>query len=181
MFITGIYRDIRPESEHFFNHLMILLSFGIIVEKFSIGWLKNRNGCTHFKLQKFIELDMRREALRKPQWEVCLPAYSIENYRQHYFLNDFEWLMYKIMGNLKNKEGEFYVKQPIEEQTSKAFGDFVPYKSAIRIKDMISFSVKFDCGSRETRKETTDEDFKILKQKDYDYEAVSVLRKFKIE
>jgi hypothetical protein len=49
------------------------------------------------------------------------------------------------------------------------------------MRDMIFFSVKFDCGSRETTKDTTDEDYELLKQKNYDYEAVSVLRKFKIE
>lgn len=85
------------------------------------------------------------------------------------------------MGDKKDPKGQFYVKQPTDKPTTRAFGDFVPYKSAIRMRDMIFFSVKFDCGSRETTKDTTDEDYELLKQKDYDYEAVSVLRKFKIE
>jgi hypothetical protein len=45
---------------------MIGMTIGMIIERYSIEWLKNRFGCTHSRLQKFIELDMRREALRKP-------------------------------------------------------------------------------------------------------------------
>jgi hypothetical protein len=60
-----------------------------MIERVAINWLKNRFGCTHFKLQKFAELDQRREALRY-DWDCVNPAYDIERYRQHYFRNDFD-------------------------------------------------------------------------------------------
>lgn len=64
---------------------------GLAVERFSINWLMNRLGCTHFKLQKFCELDQRHEALRN-NWDIVNPTYDIERYRRHYFRNDFTQL-----------------------------------------------------------------------------------------
>ena len=120
-FILGIWKDERTVIDangvetkpykYFYHYTFIGLLVGILFEKFSIAWLKNRHGCTHYRLQKFIELDMRREALRKPQWDVCLPAYDFTRYKKHYFLNDFDKLMYKIMGKRKDEEGNFYVQQ----------------------------------------------------------------------
>lgn len=66
-----------------------LLLVGLAIERVAINWLKNRFGCTHFKLQKFTELDVRREALRY-DWDIVNPKYNPENYRKHYFMNDFE-------------------------------------------------------------------------------------------
>lgn len=34
-----------------------MLLFGLAIERVAINWLENRFGCTHFKLQKFTELD----------------------------------------------------------------------------------------------------------------------------
>jgi hypothetical protein len=80
LFIGGIYKDGRPEYRHFYNCTYGSLIFGLIIERLSITWLKNRFGCTHNKLQKFLELDMRREALRN-NWEICPPPYGVERYR----------------------------------------------------------------------------------------------------
>lgn len=66
-----------------------LLLLGLTVERIAINWLDNRFGCTHFKLQKFAELDERRRAIRY-DWDVPNPKYDVEQYRSHYFRNDFE-------------------------------------------------------------------------------------------
>lgn len=65
-----------------------LMVLGLAVERFAINWLMNRFGCTHFKLQKFCELDQRREAIRY-DWDIPNPTYDVERYRRHYFRNDF--------------------------------------------------------------------------------------------
>jgi hypothetical protein len=52
---------------------------------------------------------MRREALRKPQWEILLPKYDINRYRQHYFLNNYDQMMKRILGDRKDPQGNFYV------------------------------------------------------------------------
>ena len=44
----------------YFNKVTFIgLGIGIVIEKMSISWLNNRMGCTHYRLQKFIELDVR--------------------------------------------------------------------------------------------------------------------------
>jgi hypothetical protein len=72
--------------------LMIgMLLLGLAIERVAINWLENRFGCTHFKLQKFTELDQRREAIRY-DWDIVNPKYDVERYRHHYFRNDFDEL-----------------------------------------------------------------------------------------
>jgi hypothetical protein len=108
--------DERPGSSKFifiqFGGMMI----GLIMERQSINWLKNRFGCTHFKLQKFIEVDNRREGLRY-NWEINAPKYDIENYRKHYFLNDFDDIKFKIEGrkNTQNNSQQNITEQQVEE------------------------------------------------------------------
>jgi len=125
LFILGIWKDVRTRVDengdeyqpykHFYLIIYVGLTTGILFEKFSISWLKNRHGCTHYRLQKFIELDMRREALRGSKWgDGILPAYDINHYKKHYFLNDYDKLMCKIMGDRKDSEGKFYVNQDFE-------------------------------------------------------------------
>jgi hypothetical protein len=120
------------------------LLIGLILERQAISWLKNRFGCNHYKLQKFIELDMRREALRKdrasPTWEVCPPVYDVERYRQHYFENDFDELKEKFTMNTEAEAGH---------KDSTTIGDFVPYEKAITIRETIRFSILIDgrCSS----------------------------------
>jgi hypothetical protein len=61
------------------------------VERVAINWLKNRFGCNHFKLQKFSELDVRRDAATdRYNWDIQNPPYDINRYKKHYFRNDFE-------------------------------------------------------------------------------------------
>jgi len=82
LFYLGLYREKTNLN------ITGLLLTGLIIERISINWLKNRFGCTYFKLQKFIELDQRREALRY-RWDIVNPIYSVNSYKKHYFLNDF--------------------------------------------------------------------------------------------
>jgi hypothetical protein len=65
--------------------------------------------------------------------------YDIENYRKHYFANDFDQLVKRITENIsENKE----MKK--DEYGRKIIGDFVPTKIAKRLKYTIDFSVKID-------------------------------------
>ena len=85
LFYLGIYMEKS-------NLLMIgMLLLGLAIERVAINWLENRFGCTHFKLQKFTELDQRREAIRY-DWDIVNPKYDVERYRHHYFRNDFDEL-----------------------------------------------------------------------------------------
>lgn len=73
---------------------MFFLAFSLALEKNSINWLKNRNGCNYKKLQKCCEIDMREQAI-KSNWPKDRPIYDPESYRHHYLRHDFD--------NLKNK------------------------------------------------------------------------------
>jgi hypothetical protein len=64
LFFLGVYKDGRTNENGFdfgyFNKITFIgLGVGIVIEKLSISWLNNRMGCTHYRLQKFIELDIR--------------------------------------------------------------------------------------------------------------------------
>jgi len=83
LFYLGLYKETTS------LRVTGIVLLGLIIERVAINWLKNRFGCTYFKLQKFIELDQRREALRY-RWDVVNPTYSVAAYKRHYFLNDFE-------------------------------------------------------------------------------------------
>jgi len=67
LFIGGFYKDFRDGGFTFYS-TMIALVIGLIIERQSINWLRNRYGCTYYNLQKFIELDRRRESIRQ-DWE----------------------------------------------------------------------------------------------------------------
>ena len=127
LFFFGIHKD--QHNVWYFYVTFISLITGSVIEKQCINWLTNRFGCTYYRLQKYIELDMRREGLRsKNNWEVNNPKYDIERYRKHYFYSDFEFLKSKFE---KNSEEN----------------DFIPHKVAVRIKDTIKFSVMLDSGA----------------------------------
>lgn len=79
-FMTGLY--------HYEYCLVIFVA--LVFEKQCLNWLTNRNGCTTFNLQKFIELDIRRDSLRYNWLNPKYCKYSIDNYEKHYFNNDFE-------------------------------------------------------------------------------------------
>ena len=89
VFVTGIYKDHRAKAEDHFYLTFLLLSLGLVCERQAINWLTNRAGCTYNKLQKFIELDLRKQA-DSENWPVRAPKYDIDRYAEHYFLHDFE-------------------------------------------------------------------------------------------
>jgi hypothetical protein len=67
----------------------------------------------------------------------------------------------------------------IDEYRNQTTGDFVPVKVGQRMKSVISFTLMLECGASDLK---IDEDTKvILKDNNYDYESVEVLRKFKSE
>lgn len=68
-FMCGIYMDDRPGQLKYIGMWFGGMIFGLIIERQSLNWLKTRFGCTYNKLQKFIELDIRRKAL-KFNWEI---------------------------------------------------------------------------------------------------------------
>jgi len=140
-----------------------LLLLGLAIERVAINWLENRFGCTHFKLQKFTELDQRREAIRY-DWDVVNPKYDVERYRHHYFRNDFDelkelmenqtyqkmLLVRKTKENLLSRLGG-ELAETVEKQNKykrSLYGDFVPFKIAQRIVETVKFSVKLDCHSK---------------------------------
>jgi hypothetical protein len=79
-FMSGLY--------HY--EYVLLTALALAFEKACLNWLTNRNGCTHFNLQKYIELDIRRDSLRYNWLNPKYCKYDIENYRKHYFANDFD-------------------------------------------------------------------------------------------
>jgi hypothetical protein len=56
LYVGGFYKDYRIGGKNFYL-TMVSLVIGLIIERQAINWLKDRFGCTYFKLQKFIELD----------------------------------------------------------------------------------------------------------------------------
>jgi len=122
-----------------YKKTVLMVMIGLIYERQCINWLKNRFGCTHFKFQKFIELDIRRNCLRYnwPNPEYC--KYNIDNYKKHYFSNDFD--------QIKNKIEENITENPdikLDEYGRKPIGDFIPVKIAKRLRNSIEFSVKLN-------------------------------------
>jgi hypothetical protein len=88
-------------------------------------------------------------------------------------------MMLRVLGDRKDQNENSNVPQVNSSEESTCIGDFVPYKVGIRIRDMVTFSVKLDCGAPETRKDQNTQE--LLQQKDCDYESIPVQRKFKIE
>ena len=168
-FCIGIYRDQRPENVFYFYATYATLFLSLIIERQSINWLVNRFGCTYYKLQKFVELDTRRQAIQE-NWEVCPAKYEPEKYGEHYFLNDFEEIKEKF--SKKNQE------DPNKDQYGNdSIQDFIPYKVAGRLRDTIVFKLKLD--SRAPDLQLDDQTKEILKHDDYDYETIPVLKRHK--
>jgi hypothetical protein len=75
---------------------MFLLTLGFLFERYNINWLTNRSGLTYNKLQKVIELEIRRVEIKardtNEQWKKR-PRYSPELYRDNYFGKDIDELM----------------------------------------------------------------------------------------
>ena len=100
LFFAGIYKSDGLDYEFYIT--FFALTIGCIFERKSINWLRNRWGCSYYRLQKYIELDNRRDALgragrkTKGQWDRPNPAYDVERYRKHYFYADFDYLKEKF-------------------------------------------------------------------------------------
>ena len=50
IFMTGCYKDKRPDVAKYFWLTIALLMLGLFIEKKAINWLTNRWGCTYNKL-----------------------------------------------------------------------------------------------------------------------------------
>lgn len=61
-------------------------------------------------------------------WPNKRPSYNVKNYEEHYFLNDIKSLQRKFTSKDNVK---------IDDEGNPTTGDFVPYKIAVRIKEVI--------------------------------------------
>ena len=50
LYLSGIFKDHRPDVENYFYVPMLSLLAALILERAAINWLSNRNGCTYNKL-----------------------------------------------------------------------------------------------------------------------------------
>lgn len=119
----------------------------LFVEKQAINWLFHRWGCTYNRLQKFIELDLRQQAImsiedpKQEKWEVVPPPYNTDRYNLHYFYNNFKQLQEKLIETAEvaeEKENLAFYGYHKEIRT------FIPHKQAVRMREMINFSVRLD-------------------------------------
>jgi len=166
VFVSGIYKDHRPKAEDYFYLTFLLLSLGLVCERQAINWLTNRSGCTYNKLQKFIELDLRKQA-DSESWPVRAPKYDIGRYEEHYFLHDFEDLKARFQESEKDSTGK---RKEAKRSSAGEIRDFVPHNVAVRIKEVITFSVKLagrcpDLNIDDETKATLDEWDEIRKAK----------------
>jgi len=106
----------------------------------AITWLFDRNGCTYNRFQKFVELDLRVQAL-KEEWAILPPRYNVERYRNHYYHQDFDALKKKFVES--EEERKKHGKEA-RKKGRREIRDFIPYKVAVRIRESITFSVKLD-------------------------------------
>jgi len=58
-------------------------------------------------------------------------------------------------------------------------GDFVPVKVGQRIVETVKFTVQLNCNAKELNLDECSK--QIIRQPNFDYESVPVLKKFKIE
>jgi hypothetical protein len=86
VFVSGFFKDHRKEVQNFFYFPMFILVLCLSIERANINWLRDRNGCSYNKLQKFIELDIRKQAIND-QWGADL-MYNPSGYRANYFFRD---------------------------------------------------------------------------------------------
>jgi hypothetical protein len=107
-------------------------------------------------------------------WEINSPAYDIENYRKHYFLNDFDNIKHHITMNLNEN------KDQNDELGRKPIGDFVPHKIANRMRKCIEFSIMSDCRCPDI--DIDDQSRDMMTKGDIDdYEQVPLYKKFKVK
>ena len=175
VFMVGLY-----------HYKYLLYTFiALVFEKQCLNWLTNRNGCTYFNFQKFIELDIRRDSLRYNWLNPRYCSYDVENYRKHYFANDFDQVKQRILDNISENPDILKDEYGRDKQ-----GDFIPGRVAKRLRQTITFSVKLDLRSPEIKfgaateeklKETHDKGYDFFSSNEYDYEEVPVLRDHKVQ
>ena len=147
-FFSGVFKDHGTEVQNYFYFTIGLLYIGLTIEKLAINWLTNRWGCTYNKLQKFVELEMRKSCI-KDKWER-LPAYDIDAYGRHYFYTDFEVIKRRFTeehaeAKWKRQKAAKGGGLPVDIEGEKIENvvklkevrDFVPFKVACRIRDFI--------------------------------------------
>jgi hypothetical protein len=171
VFFVGIYKDDRAQSAFYGQAAFISITIGLIIERQCINWLKNRFGCTYFRLQKYLELDQRREAIRY-NWEQAPPVYNPKRYREHYFLNDFDQIEKRFGENTIQREPDR------DEYGNKTIQDFLPYGVACRMQETINFTVQLDGRAPELALDGQSKE--LLDGGAYDYESIPALRDFKI-
>jgi hypothetical protein len=135
-FFLGVFKDPRKVEQNQFYFTFAMIAFTLVLERQSINWLSNRKGLTYNRLQKFIELDLRVQAI-KQKWPQQ-PKYDIDMYRDHYFFHDFDELKRRFEMSL----GESNEERRAGKYSRTENTDFIPYKVACRIRDFITFSVK---------------------------------------
>jgi hypothetical protein len=135
VFMAGLYKDDREGMELYFYGPLFVMTLGFIVERSAINWLSNRHGLTYNKLQKCIELDLRRQSILE-KWEVQPPKYSIDYYKAFYYGGDFDELKQRFVESPETSK-----KKRIDEKQEQ-IRDYIPYKMAMRIREFITFSVK---------------------------------------
>jgi hypothetical protein len=100
---------------------MFAMMFAMAIERQAINWLTNRHGCTYNKLQKCIELDIRKDSIDE-KWPVSPPKYDPEGYRSNYFRPDFD----ELLKRFKETEKESYLARKKSLNDDKEIRDFVP-------------------------------------------------------
>ena len=123
VFMAGLYKDNRPGNEMYFYGPLFAMTMGFILERNAINWLTNRHGLTYNRLQKCIELDLRKKSIDE-NWEVQPPRYSVEHYKSFYYGNDFRYLRYRFCETDEESERQRKLNQ--KEQIR----DYIPYKVA---------------------------------------------------
>lgn len=190
IFFCGFFKDHRQVIQDEFYFPFLAMAFGMMIEKQAINWLFDRHGCTHAKVQKFTELELRRQGILEG-WGTPPPKYDIRRYRNHYYHHDFEVLESMFQ---ESKE-EHDAKTTAAYEKDKVMRNFVPHKVAVRIKEAITFSVKLDGRCPELRiaddKQTLDllqkyeeaceknQEIVTFEDADIEYETVPVLRDHK--
>jgi hypothetical protein len=154
---------------------------GLIIERQAINWLSNRYGCNYNRLQKCIELDLRRQSIgseSSPVWPVSPPEYNIDNYKFHYFGISFDELKARFTEETPENQ-----KSKSSYDWGKEVRDFIPHKAAKKLRELITFTVKLkgSCPDLKLNDETIDILSEIDKGTECDYESVPILRDYKIK
>ena len=142
-FVIGIFKDPVLDVSLYFYGTFGFMYIGLYLEKSAIDWLTNRWGCTYNKLQKLIELEERYKLIEEHGITQAVP-YCPQRYREHYFYHNFDEIIVRTTEN--DEDANIKRKMARDQNTSlnKEVRDFIPYKIAMRIKEMVQFSTRLD-------------------------------------